>query len=99
MDAPVWTSALLGVALALANGAASVLLLRRARGRASKAWFTIVFGGMTARIALVLAALVAALVWAPVHRSAFVGALLAACAVGLAAEVLLVHRTTSRARL
>ncbi len=98
MTAPLWTSALLGLALAGANVAASLLLLRAARGRAPRAWFAVVFGGMTARLFVLLAVLAGVLVWAPVHRPTFVGVLLAACLAGLAAEVALVHRAALRAQ-
>lgn len=88
----LWTSLLLGVALGTANAAASLLLVRAARGRTHQAFMTIVFGGMLARMTALLAVFAAVLAWMPVHRAAFVGGLAAALVVGLAVEVLLMTR-------
>ena len=92
MIAPFWTSVLLGVALGAANAAASLLLVRAARGRSQQAFLTIVFGGMAARMAGLLAVIAAVLVYVPVDRPAFIGALAFAVATGLALEVFLLTR-------
>jgi hypothetical protein len=92
VTAPFWTSVLLGVALGAANAAASMLLVRSARGRSQQAFLTIVFGGMVARMAALLALIAAVLAWAPVERPAFIAALAFAVAIGLAAEVFLLTR-------
>lgn len=89
---------LLGVALGAANAAASLLLVRAARGRSQQAFLVIVFGGMLARMTALLAAFAGVLAWAPVHRPAFVGALAVAVALGLGAEVLLLARAARPAR-
>jgi hypothetical protein len=92
MPALLWTSVLLGVALGTANAAASLLLVRAARGRSQAAFMKVVFGGMLARMTALLAAVAAILSWATVHRTAFLAALGATVVVGLAVEVLLVGR-------
>ncbi len=92
----LWTSLLLGVLLGAANAAASLLLVRVARGRPQTTFFVIVFGGMFARMTLLLTLFAAVLAWAPVHRGAFVGALGATLVVGLTAEVLLMLRRRPR---
>lgn len=95
----VWTSALLGIALGAANAAASYALYRVAGGKPQKAFFTIVLGGMVARLLGVLALAALILVMLPVSRTAFVGAFFAAFAVGTAVELLLIQRRASRAQL
>ena len=92
MNALLWTSVLLGVALGAANAAASLLLVRAARGRAQGPFLRIVFGGMLARMSALLAVYAAILAWAVVDRTAFTLALGATIAAGLAVEVLLVGR-------
>jgi len=95
----VWTSALFGVALGAANAAASYALYRVAGGTPQKTFYTVVLGGMVARLAVVLALAALVLVALPVSRSAFVGAFFAAFAAGTAVEVLLIQRRASRAQL
>lgn len=93
----VWTSALLGITLGVANAAASYALYRVAGGKPQTTFFTIVLGGMVARLMVVLAIAALILVMMPVHRVAFVGAFFAAFAVGTAVEILLIQRRASRA--
>jgi hypothetical protein len=92
VNAPLLTSVLLGAALGVANAAGSVWLVRVARGRSQRAFMTIVFGGMAARMTALLAAVAAILVAVPVDRPAFVVSLGCTIALGLAAEVYLFTR-------
>ncbi|HLA63721.1 MAG TPA: hypothetical protein VK610_04795 [Rhodothermales bacterium] len=93
MPALLWTSVLLGVALGAANASASLLLARAARGRSQQAFLVIVFGGMAFRMVALLAAFTAIVAWAPIHRLAFTGALIATVVLGLGLEVILMART------
>lgn len=92
MTALFWTSALLGAALGAANAAASGLIIRAARGRSQRSFMTLLFGGMAARMAGLLAAIAIVVAFVPVELPAFVGALGATFALGLVAEVYLLTR-------
>ena len=92
MEAALWTSIVLGVALGLANAAASFLLYRVARNKPQGAFMAIVFGGMVARMFAVLALLALAIVFLPVSRVAFIGAFFATFAVAMTAEIILLQR-------
>jgi hypothetical protein len=96
MPAFPWTSALLGVALGVANAAAAYALYRTGRGRAQRAFLKIVFGGMVVRLLGATAAVGLVLLYLPVDRLAFAGGFLAAFAAGTAAEVLLIQRHGAR---
>ena len=94
----VWISALFGLALGLANAVASYVLYRRARGTAQGMFMKIVFGGMLARLVLVLALMTLVLVLLPVSRLAFAGGFFLAFAAGMAVEVLLIQRHAPSAK-
>ena len=95
MEAALWTSVVLGVALGLANAAASFLLYRVARNKPHGAFMAIVFGGMVARMMVVLALLALVIVFLPVNRLAFIGAFFGAFTVAMTAEVILLQRRAS----
>jgi hypothetical protein len=96
MPVALWTSALAGVALGVANSAAAYALYRAGRGRPQKAFLVIVLGGMAARLLAATAVVGLALLYLPVDRLAFAGGFLAAFAAGTAAEVLLIQRHAAR---
>jgi hypothetical protein len=98
MPASPWTSALLGVALGVANAAAAYALYRAGRGRPQKTFLMIVFGGMVARLVAATTVLGLVLLLLPVNRLAFAGGFLAAFAVGTGAEVLLIQIQRRAAR-
>ena len=95
MEAAIWTSVVLGVALGLTNAAASFLLYRVARNKPHGAFMAIVFGGMVARMMVVLALLALVIVFLPVNRLAFIGAFFGAFTVAMTAEVILLQRRAS----
>ena len=95
MEAAIWTSVVLGVALGLTNAAASFLLYRVARNKPHGAFMTIVFGGMVARMMVVLALLALVIVFLPVSRLAFIGAFFVTFTVAMTAEVILLQRRAS----
>ena len=90
--APLWLGVVLGTLLGALNAAASLALVRLARGRAQVAFAKIVLGGMSVRLLVLLAAVSAVLVALPVHTTAFVGSLFVTFVAGLAAELLLLQR-------
>jgi len=95
MEAATWTSVVLGVALGLANAAASFLLYRVARNKPHGTFMAIVFGGMVARMFAVLALLALVIVFLPVSRVAFIGAFFTTFAVAMTAEIILLQRLGS----
>lgn len=95
MEAAIWTSVVLGVALGLANAAASFLLYRVARNKSHGTFMAIVLGGMVARMFAVLALLALVIVFLPVSRVAFIGAFFATFAVAMTAEIILLQRRAS----
>lgn len=87
MTAEFWTSLVLGIGLALANGIASYVLLRYAEKQAYKTFIMIVLGGMVLRLMVVLALVAVLLVTDSVSRLPFVIAFFATFAVVTIAEV------------
>ena len=91
-------SLLLGAALGAANALAALWIVRRAGSLEVNAALRLVLAGMTARMALVLAAVALVLGLAPVHEGAFLGAFGLLFVVGLVAEVVLVLGRSSGRR-
>ncbi|MDX1420885.1 MAG: hypothetical protein R3181_13040 [Rubricoccaceae bacterium] len=92
MPPDLWTSVFAGVALGALNAAAAYALYRVGRQRAPKAFLSIVFGGMVARLLVVTAAIGLVLLLLPVDRLAFTGGFLVAFSLGTAAEVAILQR-------
>ena len=93
-----WTSALLGIALGVANAAAAYALYRVGRGKPHQAFLKVVFGGMVVRLVVVTAVIGLVLLLLPVHRLAFAAGFLLAFALGTATEVLIIQRPALRAQ-
>ncbi len=86
----------LGVGIGLANAAASYGLYRLVRGRSDQAFYSVVLMGLLGRLGLALMLVAAIVVAVPVHLVAFVSALLASVAAGLAVETALIYRSQRR---
>ncbi len=98
MHTAIWTSIVLGVALGLANAAASFLSYRLARSKPQGTFMVIVFGGMVARMFVVLALLALVIIFVPISQGAFVGAFFATFAVATIAEAIHLQRRASSHR-
>ena len=87
-----WRAALVGALLAAANAIAAYALVVWSAGRGNTAFFRAVLGGTLGRMALVLAAVVAAIVGLGLPRLPLLAALLACFVAFLALELAVVHR-------
>jgi hypothetical protein len=93
-DAPTRWAAAFGASLAVANTIAAHTLARWSRGRSTKAFLGAVFGGMLARMALMLAAVVAGVLWLGLPKLPLVGALLPYFVLFLVLELSTLQRRT-----
>jgi uncharacterized YccA/Bax inhibitor family protein len=87
MPSDVMLGLALGAGLGGVHAGAGLVLWHLARHRPDRAFYRIVFGGMVARMMLLLGALALVLWLVPLHETAFIGALFAAFVLGLAAEI------------
>ena len=87
-----WRAALVGALLAAANAVAAYALVAWSAGRSNTAFFRAVLGGTLGRMAVVLAAVVAAVVGLGLPRLPLVASLLGCFVAFLALELVVVHR-------
>jgi hypothetical protein len=94
LDAPGRVAVGFGTAVALANTIAAHALACWSAGRSTAAFMRAVFGGMVARMALMLAAVVAGILALGLPQLPLVFSLLSYFVVFLAMELTIVHRNT-----
>lgn len=94
LDAPGRAGVGFGTAVALANTIAAHALLRWSAGRSTTAFLRAVLGGMLARMALMLAAVVAGLLALDLPRLPLAFSLLSYFVVFLVMEISILHRQT-----
>jgi cadmium resistance protein CadD (predicted permease) len=87
-----WHAALVGALLAAANAIAAYALVVWSSGRSNTAFFRAVLGGTLGRMAVLLAAVVAAILGLGLPRLPLVASLLGCFAAFLALELVVVHR-------
>jgi hypothetical protein len=91
-DVPTRWAAAVGTGLALANTVAAHALVRWSSGRSTKAFLGAVLGGMVGRMGLMLAAVVAGILWVGLPSVPLVVSLLFFFVVFLALEMAILHR-------
>ena len=96
-DDPTRWAAAFGAALAVANTIAAHALVRWSHGRSTKAFLGAVLGGMVGRMGLMLAAVVAGVLWLGLPKLPLAAALLPYFVLFLAVELSILHRQTSAA--
>lgn len=92
LDALSRAAVVLGAVLALLNTTAAHALTLSAAGRPTRAFLRLVLGGMTVRMALMLAALLAATLLLGLPRLPLAFSLLSYFVVFLAMELVILHR-------
>lgn len=95
LDRAARSAVLFGLAVALANTLAAHALLRWSGGRSTTAFLRAVLGGMLARMALMLAAVLAGLLALGLPRLPLAFSLLSYFALFLTMELTILHRQTS----
>jgi hypothetical protein len=95
--APARAAVGFGAALAALNTLAAHALLRWSEGRSTKAFMGAILGGMVGRMALMLLAVVAGVLWLGLPRLPLVIALLAYFVLFLAIELALAQRRSGEA--
>jgi hypothetical protein len=93
-DAPARQAVALGVTIALLNTLAAHGLVRWSAGRSTRAFLRAVLGGTVARMALMLAALLAGMLLLDLPRVPLAVSLLFYFVVFLTMEILITHRRT-----
>ncbi len=93
-----WWSLGLGVGIGVLYSVASLLANRYAMRQDQQRFMLLVIGGMMARIAATLVLVALVLVLLPVQQVAFIGAFFGVFVIGLAVEVLSLHRGLQAAR-
>ena len=92
MSEGILISAIAGVGLAVAYSAAATLLGRIAMKSSRRTFMMIVMGGMVARMFVALIILALVLVFAPIHKTAFLLGFFVVFVIGLTYEILTLHR-------
>jgi hypothetical protein len=92
----LWFSILLGVGIGLVYGLASYLNYHIALGVSKRLFLPLTVGGMMGRMMLCLGALAVVLVFAEVDRQTFLVSFSLTFIIGLALEVLILHRRVRR---
>ena len=97
-DGPTRWAAALGAFVAIANTIAAHALVRWSQRRSTKAFLGAVLGGMVGRMALMLAAVAAGVLWLGLPKLPLVGALLPYFVLFLVVELSILHRETGASR-
>jgi hypothetical protein len=92
MAAELWLSIGLGAGIGLLYTAASMVLHRQAARLDDRRFLLVFLGGLIARMAAALILVVLVLAFVSVRELAFIGSFLIVFMMGLAAEVLRIHR-------
>ncbi|MDA0874418.1 MAG: hypothetical protein O3C45_05070 [Bacteroidetes bacterium] len=92
MNEGILISALAGVGLAVAYSAAAAFLGRVAMRSSKRTFMMIVMGGMVARMFVALIILTLVLVFAPIHKTAFLLGFFVVFLIGMTIEILTLHR-------
>lgn len=87
-----WWSVGLGACIGALYIALSLLAGRYAMRQAPGRFFLVVFGAMLVRLVMTLVLVVLVLALAPVEKAPFIGAFFGVFVIGLAVEVLYLHR-------
>jgi hypothetical protein len=93
-DAPTRWAAVFGVSVAVANTIAAHALARWSYGRSTRAFLGAVLGGMVGRMGLMLAAVVAGVLWLGLPKVPLAAALLPYFVLFLVVELATLHRQT-----
>lgn len=93
-DGPTRRAAAFGAALALGNTIVAHALVRWSSRRSMKAFLGAVLGGMVGRMAVMLTAVVAGVLWLGLPRLALVASLLPYFVLFLVVELTVLHRHT-----
>jgi hypothetical protein len=91
-DGPTRSASAFGAGLALVNTIAAHALVRWSTGRSTQAFLGAVLGGMIGRMGLMLAAVIAGVVWLGLPRLPLVGTLLPYFVLFLVVELSVLHR-------
>ncbi len=91
-DAPTRWAAAFGASVAVANTIAAHALVRWSSGRSTKAFLGAILGGMIGRMGLMLAAVVAGVLWLGLPKLPLAGALLPYFVLFLVVELSILHR-------
>jgi hypothetical protein len=94
-DAPARWAAAFGTALAVANTIVAHALVQWSARRSTNAFMGAVLGGMVGRMALMLAAVAAAVLWLGLPKVPLAVSLLSYFVLFLAMELTILHRRTS----
>ena len=92
MSDGILISALSGVGLAFAYSAAATFLGRIAMRSSRRTFMMIVMGGMVARMFVALLILTLVLVFAPIHKTAFLLGFFVVFLIGMTYEILSLHK-------
>ena len=93
-DGPTRWAAAFGAAVAIANTVAAHALVRWSQRRSTNAFLAAVLGGMVGRMALMLGAVVAGVLWLGLPKLPLVGSLLPYFVLFLVVELAVLHRET-----
>jgi hypothetical protein len=93
-DAPTRWAAAFGAAVAVVNTIAAHALVRWSYGRSTRAFLAAVLGGMVGRMGVMLAAVVAGVLWLGLPKLPLAGALLPYFVLFLVVELSILHRQT-----
>ncbi len=93
-DGPTRWAAAFGAAVAVANTIVAHALVRWSYRRSTRAFLGAVLGGMVGRMALMLAAVVAGILWLGLPKLPLVGSLLPYFVLFLVVELSILHRHT-----
>lgn len=92
MNEGIVISALAGVGLAVVYSAAATFLGRVAMRSSKRTFMMIVMGGMVARMFVALIILTLVLIFAPIHKTAFLLGFFVVFLIGMTIEILTLHR-------
>lgn len=87
-----WFSALIGVGLGVMYGLSAYLASRTAMNRSHRSFMLLVLGGMMARLFLTILIITLILLLVPVNKLVFVVSFFVIFVIGLALEILILHR-------
>jgi hypothetical protein len=93
-DSPTRWAAVFGASVAIANTIAAHALVRWSWRRSTKAFLGAVLGGMVGRMALMLTAVAAGVLWLGLPKLPLVGSLLPYFVLFLVVELAILHRQT-----
>jgi hypothetical protein len=91
-DGPTRWAAVFGASVAVANTIAAHALVRWSHGRSTNAFLAAVLGGMVGRMGLMLAAVVAGVLWLGLPKVPLVGALMPYFVLFLVLELSILNR-------